>query len=191
MSSYWQNFLHCLHRMLSVGQLPIQPLIKMSSILRHLCFSVDFELTKEFIDRKSISVSIVRILQKIYSVQKNHCKSFPVIQPTDRLWIVLYRLSYHHTPTVNGSIETMDFSNSNHRITGTGFQTGLNTQNATRFVEMAGAISKDIIGHRIASRILQESKSTFVVSIALSDGLVMMKIHHMHMYLTTYHISMG
>ena len=37
--SYWQNFHHWLHRKLSKWQLPVQPVMKISSIWRHFRFS--------------------------------------------------------------------------------------------------------------------------------------------------------
>ena len=39
MSSFWLNFHHWLHWKLSFWQLPVQPVIKISSKWRHFCFS--------------------------------------------------------------------------------------------------------------------------------------------------------
>ena len=44
MSSFWRNFNHCLHWKLSCWQLPVQPVMKISSKWRHFRFSVDFSI---------------------------------------------------------------------------------------------------------------------------------------------------
>ena len=48
MSSFWWNFHHCLHWKLSKWQLPVQPVIKISSKWRHFRFSVQHYKTVSY-----------------------------------------------------------------------------------------------------------------------------------------------